>query len=95
MSQKMHYFCIDSGLNVFLIQLLAIQLYVIVIIFVQHLYSLFCLLVTKNILLARKKTLAIIIALLDDVGAAITDNQTWFTFILFSVENVILRVFRH
>jgi hypothetical protein len=50
------------------------------------------LLVTKNILLARKKTLAIIIALLDDVGAAITDNQTWFTFILFSVENVILRV---
>ena len=66
-----------------------------VIIFVQHLYSLFCLLVTKNILLARKKTLAIIIALLDDVGAAITDNQTWFTFILFSVENVILRVFRH
>ena len=73
---------------------LAIQLYVIVIIFVQHLYSLFCLLVSKNILLAREKTLSII-ALLDDVGAAITDNQTWLTFILFSVENVILRLFRH
>ena len=59
-----------SSIKWVLMKFLAIQLYVIVIIFVQHLYNLFCLLVTKNILLARKKTLSNI-ALLVDMGAAI------------------------
>ena len=52
-------------------------------------HNLLCLIVTKNILLDRKKTLSMI-TLLDDMGAEITDNQTMVDiyFILSGIWNI-------